>query len=94
MYIRANKNNPHYVYIDICETQISDTRNLKLKYYNNELFNQSQFFNVDCSRNIANENNLNEWADVPLVNKHFKCGNVSNEYCETYVVFILVLIVF
>ena len=94
MYIRVNKNNPHYVYIDICETQMNDPRNLKLKYYNNELFNQSQFFNMDCSRYIANEDNLDEWKNVPLVNKHFKCGNVSNEYCQTYVVFILVLIIF
>ena len=94
MYIRVNKNNPHYVYIDICETGMDDPRNLNLKYYNNELFNQGLFFDVDCSRHIENEDNLDEWKNVPLVNKHFKCGNVSNEYCQTYVVFILVLIIF
>ena len=86
MYMRVNKNNPHYVYIDFCEARKTDRRNLNLKYYNQTMFENETFLDLNCSQRITNENDLDEWSRVPLENKHFKCANVSSEFCQTFVV--------
>ncbi len=44
------------------------------------------FLDLNCSQSITNEDDLDEWNRVPLENKHFKCANVSNEFCQIFVV--------
>ncbi len=83
MYIRVNNKDPHYVYIDICEQRIMNKQNLKLKYYNRD----NKFLDLNCSQAISNENDLDEWnRKIPIQNKHFRCADVSSEFCKTYVV--------
>jgi hypothetical protein len=86
MYIRVNKADPHYVFIDKCEAKTVDKMNLKLKYYNDQMFEENKFLDLNCSQRISNENDLDEWKKVPLANGHFKCANVSSEFCQTYAV--------
>ena len=86
MYMRVNNTDPHYVYIDFCETRELNRENIKLKYYNHIMYEKEKFLDLECSQRISNEDNLDEWNSVPLENKYFKCANVSSEFCQTYVV--------
>lgn len=79
----------HHAFVDGCDA--NEDVNMVFKYYEPKITKNAvktgQFGNIDCSTMIDDENDSQEWSDVPISQKQFRCAQLKNQdSCETYVV--------
>ena len=56
---------------------------LKFRYYNNNEFNYPE---INCNYEINDEEDENEWRNVPVSFGYFKCATLRSANCKNYVV--------
>jgi hypothetical protein len=83
-YIRVLvKGTVHFAYINFCDLYSLKEDYLKFRYYNNNEFNYPE---INCDYVITDENEENEWKNVPISFGYFKCATLKSSNCKNYVV--------
>lgn len=89
LYIRVNKTNPHFAFIDFCSSSVMSPPVLEFRYYQD--VEQIEYPKLDCSVKIKNSYDEAEWNKVPTSFNYFKCAKLDS-FCNTYIVNYAILI--
>ena len=88
LYIRVNNTDPHFAFIDFCQAEDGSLEHLKFKHFKHP--SDEDYPTLDCDTVVRDPNNENEWKDVPVSFKYFKCAklaSICNNYVVTFILF-------